>query len=223
MYDTPGARNIDRAADKTLQKKIKEVIKYNKLDLVIFCVQTIRFTDSHLTTLQLYHDAGINWDNTVIALTFADRVQASKRERQEASFNEAEYFTERLGRWQAMVKGTLLKALRIPKSVVDKVPVNATAEDAMMKLQNGEEWFKPLLVNVLTVMPPTAAFRFFDMNTKAIFGECESPVEAHPGLAQVLKDKLHGLLRSVPTDEAGTLSSTFASAAAFIPAILAVQ
>ena len=200
LYDTPGARDI-KASDKKLQNKVKECIKYNKPDLVIFCVQmhTNRFSANHLATLQLYHGAGINWDNTVFALTFADRVKASKEERKEAGFDKARYFTEKVDEWRRTIKRTLVEEVRVPQSVVDKVLMCPTTDETTKKLKNGEEWFEPLFVNVLKVLPPTATFRFLDINNATTFGgnvHIEDIMETHPGMAQDLKEKVLRIIQA---------------------------
>lgn len=191
LYDTPGARNMDKAADRKLQKEIKDVIKQNNIHLIIFCIslQSIRFTDGHLATLKFYHGAGIKWKNTVVALTFADRVQASSREKEDAGDDKAEYFTVKIRMWHEKIKEAL-KQIGVPQNVADGVSVCATADNKEMKLQNGEEWFEPLFLKALKVMPPTASFRFFDMNSEAILNEHADLVKCHPGVLQVLKEQL---------------------------------
>lgn len=191
LYDTPGARNMDRAADRRIQKGIKDIIKQNNIHLIIFCVslQSIRFTDGHLATLKFYHGAGIKWKNTVFALTFADRVKASSRETEDAGYDKAEYFTGKIRMWHETIKEAL-ERIGVPQNVADGISVCATADNKEMKLQNGEEWFEPLFLKVLKAMPPTASFRFFDMNSEAILNEHADLVKCHSGVLQVLKEQL---------------------------------
>lgn len=198
LYDTPGEGDICRrkpSDKKKLQSKIRATIKRKKTDLVIFCVQmnTTRCRNAHYDTLKFYDEAGIKWENTLIALTFAESVPIP----QERLADAALYFTEKRDEWQTKIKDGLL-TIGVPQKVADKVLVCPTTNDTKKKLMNGEEWFMPLFMNVLKVVPPIASFRFVDINSNAVIGERAEIIEIHQSIFEILKEKVdHYLLQGL--------------------------
>ena len=197
LYDTPGSGDIHNCtyADKRkLQRKIKAVITRNKPALIVFCIQmhSTRYRNSHVNTLQFYDEVGIKWDNTVIALTFADIVPIPKEKRNRA--DSSQHFTEKRDEWQQVIQDALTTKVGVPQKVAKKVMAFPTTDDTEMKLPNGEEWFMPLFMNILKVLPPTASFRFVDVNSEAIKGDKSNIMEIHQGVLEILKEKVEHFL-----------------------------
>ena len=94
-----------------------------------------------------------------------------------------------------------------------------TTRETTKKLKNREEWFEPLFLNVLKVLPPTATFRFLHINNATTFGgdvHIEDIMEPHSGMAQDLKEKV---LRIIQASGIATSMDTPVAAGVAIAAV----
>lgn len=181
LYDTPGVDNSSAESDNLLCKEMKKLIKYKRVCLTIFCIPMIdcRLKESHIATLQSYHKAMVNWDRTIMALTFADNVKAPHIERKREGFNKAEYFQRRISDWERHLRDTLVHSVGVPRSTADRLIMCPTTDERDAKLPNDQEWFIPLWLDILDILEPADYFRFLEIHhhTFGFVGNGEESLE----------------------------------------------
>ena len=166
LYDTPGTDDMTAASDRDLCKDIKKLIKSKKVGLTIFCfsMNEQRIKRSHISTMRAYHEATVNWDSTIVALTFADKIKAPRTERKSEGFNEAEYFRRKITEWKKGLRDTLEKEVRLPPPVAQSLIMRPTTDEWDSKLPDNQEWFVPLWLDILDVLSPAAYYRFLEIH-----------------------------------------------------------
>ena len=169
LYDTPGADDVKDASDGDLCRDITSLIRSRKVCLTILCfsVNGQRIKGSHTSILRTYHAATVNWQSTIVALTFADCIKAPRKERRSEGFNEAEHFQRRITECKTALRGTLEK-VGVPQSVAENLIMRPTTDDWDSKLLDDQEWFVPLWLDILDLLAPPACFRFIQIHRENI-------------------------------------------------------
>ena len=178
LYDTPGTDDMTAAADKNICKEIKRLVKSKKICLALFCfsMNEQRVKRSHISTMRAYNEVMVNWENAIVALTFADKIKGPHTERKSEGFDEAEFFRGKIAQWKATLKDTLVRKVGVPQSVAEKLIMRPTTDKRDLKLLDNEEWFVPLWLDILDLLAPAAYFRFLEIHQAKITFEREATV-----------------------------------------------
>lgn len=135
------------------------------LSMVIYCLKLLnRMRDSLIRTFQAYNRIGVNWEWTVITLTFADVVPVSNKERKKPGFNKVSPFNSRMAEMQANITEMLVERVGVMPEVASEVTCNPSTSDPEERLVNGEWWFVPFWLDVLELLSPGASMRFLEMH-----------------------------------------------------------
>ena len=184
LYDTPGTDDMTAATNRDLCREIKKLIRSKKVSLTIFCfsMNEQRIKRSHISTMRAYHEATVNWDSTIVALTFADKIKAPRAERKSEGFNETEYFRRKITEWKATLQDTLVRKVGVSPSVAQSLIMRPTTDEWDSKLPDNQEWFVPLWLDILDVLSPAACFRFLEIHKDNITVESDTEVsKEHDG------------------------------------------
>lgn len=94
VYDTPGLGDSRDDCDAVYLEEMKEILKSGKIQLVIYCLKLseTRMRRALIRTFQAYNEIGVQWEQTVIALTFADNLPVPSSEKKQADFKMNEFF-----------------------------------------------------------------------------------------------------------------------------------
>ena len=166
LYDTPGLDGLTSPIDKNICQEIKKLIKSKKVCFTVFCfpISERRIQQSHVLALQAYHEAKVDWDRAIVALTFADSIRAPRHERKMEGFNEAAWFQQMLDERKSALRDVLVQNVGVPPAVAKKLIMRPTIDDWKEKLLNEEEWFIPLWQDILNLLEPAAYFRFLEIH-----------------------------------------------------------
>lgn len=121
---------------------------------------------SLIDTFVVYHKIDINWEHTVMGLTFADALPVPYKERKKTGFQEDQFFSDRVDALREMIRTTLVEKVGVEQCIVEKIKVCPSTSDRAEPLPNGERWFVPLWLDVLALLSPGAAARFLQMHSK---------------------------------------------------------
>ena len=194
LYDTPGLHDSrgDRVAEYLQQ--MEGVLKSGDIHLVIYCIKLseTRMRESLIRTFQEYNKIGVNWERTVIALTFADVVPVPIETRRRPGFEMAHFFNQSVAETRVQIISVLVKRVGVLPEVASKVICCPTTSDPGEKLLNGKEWYVPFWLEISNLLSPDAAIQFQKRLTNNI--ESSSPKEVTndgtaPPLAEPPGDK----------------------------------
>ena len=159
IYATAGFRGIDY--DDRHFQTVKAVLDKGYIHLVIYCLKLmeIRMRSSLIHSFQEYHKMGVKWEHTVIALTFADSVPVSSKQRNTPGFNMASFFNDRVTNLGPRITTMLVKRMGVAPEVAKKVKYYPTTFDRDEMLPNGEQWFVPFLLGILEMLSPGATMQ----------------------------------------------------------------
>ena len=107
----------------------------------------------------------------MIALTYADNLSVPTAEKKKADFKMNEFFDRRVKEWQSRIIETLVDDVGIQRVRAEKVVVRPTTDGPDDNLPNGQEWYHPLWVTILKLLPHGAAMQFTKMRAKKISGK----------------------------------------------------
>ena len=170
LYDTPGLSDSRSDRDSDYLHQIKGILKSGDIHLVIYCLKLseTRMRMSLIRTFQEYNNIGVNWEWTIITLTFADAVPVPSSERKKPGFDIGHFFNDRLAEMQACITRTLVERVGVAPEVASEVTCNPSTSDPNEKLVNGERWFVPFWLDVLELLSPGAAMQFLEMRANNI-------------------------------------------------------
>ena len=189
VYDTPGlqdSRGDDR--DAIYLQQMQDILTSGEIQLVIYCLKLTE-TKMHqglIRTFQEYDKIGVIWEQTLIALTFADAVPVPKEERKKADFQMDQYFDKKVQEWQGRVRKTLVENTRLPRDRVETIVVRPTTDDSDANLPNGKEWYSPLRITILKLLPHGAAMRFAKIQAKKV----DSKKEEAESVLKIITQKM---------------------------------
>ena len=80
------------------RREIHELILRGSVMFILYCfkVSETRMRRSLTDVFKMFHSAGVNWNRTVIALTFADSLPVPKAMRRDPNFDEKQHFVTRV-------------------------------------------------------------------------------------------------------------------------------
>ena len=182
VYDTPGLGDIKGKEDEKKHLDImKAILKREKIHLVVYCFQMSEstMTSNIVGTLREYHKIGVDWERSVIALTFADALYVPKSEQEHPSFQMTEYFNKRLVFWKNELVNELVKTVRVNPDVVARLKIYPTSLLPKDQLPNGESWYIPLWLHIVDMLSPAAASQFLGMHWINIRDQQAPPLSEH--------------------------------------------
>ena len=170
VYDTPGLADSRSERDEEYLEEIKKLTDEETIHLIIYCLKMTetRMRRSIIRTFEQYTKIGIDWEKTVIALTFADALKPASQLKKQKGFSETTYFKERLAAWREEISRVLAEDIYLEEATVACIRINPTTEDQKQRLPNDEEWYIPFWLDVLDVLPPAARIRFVEIHKNNI-------------------------------------------------------
>ena len=118
--------------------------------------------------MQTCHEAGVNWNNIIVALTFADMIRAPRAERNAVGFDHTRYFQDKVDEWEKTLKQALQENVRVQPSMIDNLLVRPTTDDRGSLLPGNCEWFTQLWLGVLEVLVPKDYHAFLKIHETSI-------------------------------------------------------
>ena len=176
VYDTPGLGDIKGEEEEANHLNImKDLLAMGKIHLVVYCFQMNKtlMISSQVGPLRKYHQIGVDWERSVIALTFADALYVPKRD---SKLPTSEFFDERLAFWQKELKRELVETVGVKLDVVEKIKMHPTTLLPKDQLPNGNPWYVPLWLHIVEILSPAATVRFLDIHRNNICDEQTPPV-----------------------------------------------
>ena len=182
VYDTPGlddSSGIER--DQTHLEIIKNLLTRGKIHLVIFCWKMTenRMRGGLIRTFKEYSKIGVPWQQTVVALTFADMV--------------TKVFDSRLPEMCHHLTNVLVEEADLSESMVKTVKLCPTTACYEELLPNGRPWYVPFWLNVQEILIPAATARFLDMHKYNISDDkvLASSKPSHMQFNLIGQDRVH--------------------------------
>ena len=170
VYATAGLGD-SRGADYDEQhlKGMKAILDSNEIQLVLYCIKVteIRMQASLIRTFVEYHRIGVDWEHTVMVLTFADCLPLPSSIRKKSEFQISQYFNDRVAAVHQNISRVLVERVGVEQRIVEKIKVCPSTSDRDECLLNGEQWFLPLWQNVLELLSPGAKARFLQMHSNS--------------------------------------------------------
>ena len=180
VYDTPGLGDVKGEEDERKHLDImKSLLARGKIHLVVYCFQmneTI-LKSSHVGTLCKYHQIGVDWEQSVIALTFADALYVPESD---WKLPMSHCFDQKLVFWQRELKRELVETVGVPANVVERLKIYPTTPIPKDRLLNGNPWYVPLWLHIVDILPPAATVRFVDIHKGNICDRQTPPLRKHP-------------------------------------------
>ena len=157
VHETSGLENPDAEGDTQFKKEMRSLLRGGNVDVIIYCLKATetRMRDSLVNSLRRYHNMGLDWRKTVIALTFADVLPIPRHVRQERSYDPVRYFNERVAEWKQTLAQTLTNRIGLPIGLAREPKVAPTTGDPAEELLNDEKWFGQIWSNVVDAIKAT--------------------------------------------------------------------
>ena len=151
VHETSGLENPDAEGDTQFKKEMRSLLRGGNVDVIIYCLKATetRMRDSLVNSLRRYHNMGLDWRKTVIALTFADVLPIPRHVRQERSYDPARYFNARVAEWKQTLEQTLTSRIEVSIELARELKVVPTTGDPGEELLNHEKWFGQMWSNVV--------------------------------------------------------------------------
>ena len=211
VYDTPGLGDIKGGEEEKIHLEVMQsLLAKGRIHLIVYCFQInqTKMSSSLVGTLHKYNRIGVDWERTVIALTFADAVYAPKCEQGSPNFEMSLFFDERLAFLQRMLRKELVEEVGVQSSVVERLKICPTALLPKDLLPNGNPWYVPLWLDIVEIMSPAETLRFLDIHRKNICDDQASPLNRDTGNeVKLIRDNKTRFTNALSAKEAKTDSS----------------
>ena len=164
VYDTPGLDDVRGEEDEEKHLEImKSLLARGKIHLVIYCLKMTetRMRRGLIRMFKEYHKIGLPWEQTVIALIFADNV---KQEDIKPRFSEM----------QEQLKETLIEMVGLTPQSVKGLKICPTAKYPNETLPTGKLWYVSFWLDVVEVLVPAALAQFLSIHEGNIHMEGKS-------------------------------------------------
>ena len=166
VYDTPGLSDSRGSRDDRYLQEMKRILHRGEIHMIIYCVKLTetRVRNSLSYTFKEFNRIGVKWEQTRIALTFADCVTAlaSRKEREMPDFRMDRYFNNRIAEWRREIP-KLLESVGVPTWAAREVKCFPTQDDPEDVLPNKEEWYVPLWLHIFELLSLSAATRMLEL------------------------------------------------------------
>ena len=178
VYDTPGLGDVRGEEDEAKHlDNMKDLLGKGKIHLVVYCFQMTKslVLSSHKGALHKYHQIGVDWKRSIIALTFADALFIPKDERNDPYFKMSNFFDMRVAFWQDEVK-KLVEELDVKSDLATQLKVFPTSLLPTDRLPNENSWYVSLWLHIVKILSPAASVRFVDIHRGNICDEQAPPL-----------------------------------------------
>ena len=158
VYDTPGLDDTREDNEEKHLRIMKSLLAKMKIHLVIYCMKLTetRMRRGLIRTFEEYHKIGVPWEQTVVALTFADKEEDT---------------TSRFSQMEQQMKKTLTGRVGVTSNVVARLKICPTAKDPNKALPSGRRWYVPFWLDVVEVLVPAALVKFLRIHENNIHKE----------------------------------------------------
>ena len=177
IYDTHGLGDTRDYCDNAHLQMMKEILKTGDIHVVIYCMKLseTRMRDSLIHTFQEYNKIGVNWEHTVIALTFADFIPVPRKEKKKPDFEMGRFFNDRVSERHANITRTLIERVGVMPEVATNIKCYPTTDNPDEILPNGEKWYASFWLEIMDLISPGAVSKFLE--TKIMSKASGSPVK----------------------------------------------
>ena len=137
------------------QREVQELILSGSITFILYCfkMSETRMRQSLTDAFKMFHSAGVNWNRTVIALTFADSLPVPQPMRRDRNFDEKQHFITRVKEWKDQVHRVLTSEVGVPMETARLIAMLPTTGDPDELLPTGEKWCSTFWFAML--VPPT--------------------------------------------------------------------
>ena len=166
LYDTPGLDGSHGDRDASYLRDIERILKSGEIQLVIYCLKLTetRMRGGLIRTFQQFNKIGVRWEQTVIALTFADSMPMPSTAKNDAKLRR-QYFDDKVKGWHDKLKSTLKNQVKLGEEV-HKISVRPTTAQFDERLPNGKRWYSPIWLDILERLTPAAMSRYIEMHKR---------------------------------------------------------
>ena len=171
VYDTPGLDDTREDDEEKHLGIMKDLLSRREIHLVIYCMKLTetRMRRGLIRTFREYHKIGVPWEQTVVALTFADKEEDT---------------TSRFSQMEEQIKQTLIERVRVTSSAVARLKICPTAQDPNKTLPSGRTWYVPFWLDVVEVLVPAALVQFIHIHKGNIHIEGR-PASSRPNAVNI--------------------------------------
>ena len=211
VYDTPGLGDVIGEEDEAKHlANMKALLAKKKIHLVVYCFQITKtlVISSDMGALRKYHEMGVNWEQSIIALTFADALYIPKDEQNLPNFTMSDFFDRSVASWQSKIE-KLVAALGVEAEVARQLKVFPTTLLPTDRLPNENPWYVPLWLHIVKILTPAASLRFVDIHRSNICDEQTPPLKTHVTVeVKLTRDDRNQLAHSIvaSVDSTGIVS-----------------
>ena len=144
--------------DEQGRRQLQDLILSGSITFILYCfkMSETRMRQSLTDTFKVFNSTGVDWNKTVLALTFADSLPVPKATRHDPNFDMKQHFLMRVKEWKDQVHRVLTSELGVPTQTAGLIAMLPTTGDPDELLPNGEEWCSTLWSALLTA--PTNEF-----------------------------------------------------------------
>ena len=170
VYDTPGLGDVIGEEDEAKHlAKMKDLLAKKKIHLVVYCFQITKtlVVSSDEGALRKYHEIGVDWKQSIIALTFADAFYIPNKERCLYPYDTvSDFFDRRVALWEKVI-------MTLVEGAPELFPTTLLPTD---RLPNGNSWYVPLWLHIVRILSSAASLRFVDIHRRNICDEQTPPL-----------------------------------------------
>ena len=164
VYETSGLESAHSEGELEYKNKMhmRSLLRPGEVELIIYCFKgtETRMRESLIKSLQSYHNMGLDWRKTVIAMTFDDVISVLKSARNDPSYDQARYFNSRVAEWKQTISQTLTTRICVPIGMVDGLKLAPATGDIEDELPNHEHWYGTvwsLVIDAIKTVPSSSA------------------------------------------------------------------
>ena len=178
LIDTPGLDDATTGNDERNVEEIRRLLQEETIHLIIYCtkISETRLHKGIIRTFKKYTEIGVDWEKTVIALTFADGLCPPSSMKEIPGFNIGTYFEDKVTEWRREISKALAEVVHLREEGVTQIKINPTISASTDLLPNGKEWYNAFWLDVLAVLPPGALMQFVHCHRQNI--KCTETREA---------------------------------------------
>ena len=149
------------------QREVQELILSGSITFILYCfkMSETRMRQSLTDAFKMFHSAGVNWNRTVIALTFADSLPVPQPMRRDRNFDEKQHFITRVKEWKDQVHRVLTSEVGVLAQTARLIAMLPTTGDPDELLPTGEEWCSTLWSALLAAPMQTDTQSSLSMNS----------------------------------------------------------
>ena len=170
VWDSPGLQDGNADYSNWYLENLKDINSRYGIDVVVYCLKMDDrrfYSEDKKAIRKLTEGFGKElWKKTVIALTFANKIQDPDE------IDDQIYFLKELTEWERQLRGVpggILTELQIDSKVLSALPIIPVGNYAGMPkkprpLPNGDNWLSELWISCYSVMSDTAGVALYKIS-----------------------------------------------------------